>query len=91
MAVTKLDRQTSHRFPFFLPDGHRFLFYAAGVSETAGIYVGSLESGETKRLTPADTRGVYLPGMGGWLLWVRAGTLVSQRLDWKSRNSRAVR
>lgn len=25
-AVTKLDRQTNHRFPFFLPDGRQFLF-----------------------------------------------------------------
>ncbi len=88
VAVTKLDRQLSHRFPFFLPDGRQFLFFAQGTPETAGIYLGSLESGDTKRLTLADTRGVYLQGlpgmmemMGGWLVWVRAGTLVAQRLD----------
>ena len=79
VAVTKLDRQTSHRFPFFLPDGRQFLFYAQGTPETAGIYLGSLDSAETRRLTPADTAGVYLSS--GWLLWVRAGTLVAQRLD----------
>ena len=85
VAVTKLDRQGSHRFPSFLPDGRQFLFFAQGSPETAGIYLGSLESGDTKRLTPADTRGVYLPGLpemiGEWLVWVRAGTLVAQRLD----------
>jgi hypothetical protein len=36
------------------------------------------------RLTPADSAGVFLTaeasGEGGWLLWVRSGTLVAQRL-----------
>ena len=85
VAVTTLDRQTSHRFPSFLPDGRQFLFYAQGTQETAGIYLGSLDSAETRRLAAADAAGVYLPsrmgGMAGWLLWVRAGTLVAQRLD----------
>ena len=81
VAVTKLDRQTSHRFPFFLPDGRQFVFLAQGTPETAGIYLGSLDSAETHRLTPADTAAVYLSS--GWLLWVRAGTLVAQRLDLK--------
>jgi eukaryotic-like serine/threonine-protein kinase len=48
VAVTKLDRQTSHRFPFFLPDGRQFLFLAQGTPETAGIYLGSLDSTETR-------------------------------------------
>ena len=79
VAVTKLDRQRTHRFPFFLPDSRQFLFYASGTPETAGIYLGSLDSAETRRLTPSDTAGVYLSS--GWLLWVRGGTLVAQRLD----------
>ena len=83
VAVTKLDRQQSHRFPQFLPDGRQFLFYAQGTPETRGIYLGSLDSDETKRLTAADTAGVYAPS--GWLLWVRAGTLVAQRLDLERR------
>ena len=81
MEVTKPDRQgqTSHRFPNFLPDGRQFLFFARGNPETAGIYLGSLDSAETKRLTLTETAGIYIPS--GWLLWVRAGTLVAQRLD----------
>jgi Tol biopolymer transport system component len=78
-AVTKPERQPSHRYPFFLPDGRQFLFYALGTSETSGIYLGSLDSGDTTRLTAADTRGVYLSS--GWLLWVRGQALVAQRLD----------
>ena len=78
-AVSKLDQQQSQRHPFFLPDGHHFLFYVQGTAEASGIYLGSLDSADTQRLTAADTRGVYLPS--GWLLWVRAQALVAQRLD----------
>ena len=81
-AVTKLDQQPSHRHPFFLPDGRQFLFYATGTADASGIYLGSLDSGDTKRLTAADTRGVYLSS--GWLLWVRAQALVAQRLERKA-------
>ena len=50
-----------------------------GAPDTAGIYLGALDMSAPTRLTPADSGGVYLPT--GWLLWVRAGTLVAQRLD----------
>lgn len=79
VAVTKLEKQNSHRFPQFLPGGQKFLFYAQGSSEAAGIYLGSLDSPETKRLAAADTAGVYSPE--GWLLFIRGGTLQAQRLD----------
>ena len=53
VAVTKLDRQLSHRLPQFLPDGRQFLFSALGAAgEASGIYVGSVDSADTKRLTP---------------------------------------
>jgi Tol biopolymer transport system component len=78
VAVTKLDRQGSHRAPVFLPDARRFLYYALGIQDESGIYLGSLDSPETTRLTAAETGGVYL---AGWLLWVRSGSLVAQRLD----------
>ncbi len=94
--VTTLDRQGSHRFPVFLPDGRHFLFYAYGGPDTAGIHLGTLDAGAPTRLTAADTAGTYLPAgagrdggpggaealrEGGWLLWTRAGTLQAQRLD----------
>ena len=82
VAMMKLDRRSSHRFPSFLPDGRQFLFYATGTAETSWIQLGALGSAETRRLTVADMPGVYLSLRdGGWLLWVRAGTLVAQRLD----------
>ncbi len=83
--VTTLDRQTSHRFPVFLPDGRHFLFYAQGGPDTGGIHLGALDAGAPTRLTAADTAATYLPSEalreGGWLLWTRAGTLVAQCLD----------
>jgi serine/threonine protein kinase/Tol biopolymer transport system component len=81
IAVTRLDppHHTGHRFPRFLPDGRRFLFYAAGDPDSAGIYLGSLDGGEPTRLTAAESAGAYLPP--GWLLFVRQGTLVARRLD----------
>ncbi len=94
VAVTTLDQQVSHRFPFFLPDGRQFLFSAAGMRDTAGmeaggIYLGSIDSTEAHRLTPADTAGAaYLPS--GWLLWVRDETLVANVWTWNGRRSWAT-
>jgi serine/threonine protein kinase/Tol biopolymer transport system component len=79
-AVTRLDppRQISHRFPHFLPDGHHFLFYSLGVVETSGIYLGSLDSSDTKRLASANGEAEYLAGM---IAFVRQTTLLAQHLD----------
>ena len=82
--------QVGHLAPQFLPDGRRFLFTALGAPDATGIYIGTLDGGAPIRLTPNDSTGTYLPegpeGVGpfrgsGWMLWVRAGTLVAQRLD----------
>ncbi len=86
--------QEGHHYPQLLPDGRRFLFRSSG-ADAAGIYLSALDGGVPTRLTPADGSAVYLPsGLGradptsladrstsGWLLWVRAGTLVVQPLD----------
>jgi hypothetical protein len=79
-AVTRVDppRQISHRFPYFLPDGHHFLFYSLGdVVETSGIYLGSLDSSDTKRLAAANSGAKYLAGM---IVFVRQTTLLAQTL-----------
>ncbi len=83
VAVTTLGpQQAGHVAPYFLPDGRQFLFYVRGTPDTAGIYLGALDGSAPTRLTPADSGGVYLRRqLAGWLLWVRAGTLVAQRLD----------
>ena len=76
--------QTSYVFPWFLPDGRHVLFYAYATSDdVAGVYVGSLDSSESKRLAGADTAAVY-DSQSGHLLFVRQGTLLAQRFDLKT-------
>jgi serine/threonine-protein kinase len=67
----------------FLPDGRQFLYFAVGTADTQGIYLGSLDSPTVTRLTTAASAGNYLAG--GWLVWVREGVLVAQRLDLEQR------
>jgi Tol biopolymer transport system component len=78
-AVALESRRFGYGHPHFLPDGRRFLYSAAGNPDESGIYIGALGSDATTRLTSADGDALYLPN--GWLLWVRAGILVAQRLD----------
>jgi hypothetical protein len=54
------------------------LFYVPSGPDR-GIHLGELEGAAPIRLTDADSGGRYLPS--GWLIWVRAGALVAQRLD----------
>ena len=60
-VVTRLDspQQRSHSSPHFLPDQRHFLFFVTGSSEARGVYVGQLDSLDTKRLFDADTPAVY--------------------------------
>ncbi|MEQ1760881.1 MAG: protein kinase [Vicinamibacterales bacterium] len=71
--------QNNHRFPVFLPDGRRFLFYALGSEGTAGLHMGSVDSSDVVRLTAADSAGAYLPG--GWVAWVQQGVLLARQLN----------
>ena len=87
--VTKLDesqRQSTHRWPYFLPDGHHFIYRVGGTGATAqnennGIYLGSLESQEQRLILRADTSAAYA---SGYLLFGREGTLMVQPFDEKS-------
>ncbi len=65
--------------PFFLPDGHHFLFTVGGSPAAGGIYLGDLTGGAATRLTNVRGTPVYLPT--GWMLWAQDGALVAQRLD----------
>jgi eukaryotic-like serine/threonine-protein kinase len=81
VAVTKLPPQLfTHRFPSFLPDGRHFLYFeTTGSPDTSGIFVGSLDSNETKHLLVADTSALF--SAPGELLFVRLGTLLRQSFD----------
>jgi Tol biopolymer transport system component len=79
--ITAMDRprQTSHRFPQFLPDGRQFLYYAVGTPEARGVYVADLNGSQPRRLVDADTAAVY--HSSGYLFFVRHGTLFAQQFD----------
>lgn len=85
--VTRLDasrRETTHRWPQFLPDGRHFLYFArtsvgGAEAEKNGIYVASLDSNEKKFILRGESNAVYVPS--GWLLYWRDGNLLAQRFD----------
>ncbi|MCA1580874.1 MAG: protein kinase [Acidobacteria bacterium] len=87
--VTKLDesrRETTHRWPSFLPDGKHFLYLAAShsvgtESEVHAIYSGSLDGESPKLLIAARSKPLYA---AGHLLFVRQGTLMAQSFDARS-------
>jgi len=75
-TVSAASRQISHRFPAFLPDGRHFIFL---VWPSNTIWIGSLDSGETKQLLSSDSQAEY--AAPGFILFTRQGTLVAQRFD----------
>ncbi len=85
VQVTKLDEQRgeeSHRWPYFLPDGHHFLYLAAnfgGKFEINAIFVGSLDSGEKTFVVNTSSNAAY--AAPGYLLYARDNALLAQRFD----------
>lgn len=86
VAITKLNearRETTHRYPWFLPDGRHFLYLAgshsSGVkSEANAIYIASLDGKIDQILFNARSNPVYA---GGYLLYVRDRVLMAQPFD----------
>jgi serine/threonine protein kinase len=68
----------SHRWPSFLPDGRHFLYLVQNGEQT-GIFVGSLDSTETKRVASDLSNAAY--ATPGYLLFVRGNTLMGQSFD----------
>jgi serine/threonine protein kinase/Tol biopolymer transport system component len=66
-----------HRFPQFLPDGRSFLFNVRG--REPGLYAGSLDSLQTRRVLADVTHGFYVAP--GYLLFQRGRALLAVRFD----------
>ena len=82
VAVTVLDRtheENSHRWPQFLPDGRHFLFVVRAAREHAGIYVGSLDAPERRRLLGGAFS--FASAAGHRVFFVKEGTLLTQTFD----------
>jgi Tol biopolymer transport system component len=83
VAVTALNearQETSHRHPWFLPDGRHFLYLAiSSKPENSGVFVGSLDSKESTRLASTALRAAF--AAPDHLLFMRESTLMAQRFD----------
>jgi len=83
-SVTNIDptQHDSHRWPFFLPDGKHFLYYAAGHDDIShshdGLYIGSVDGGAGKFLLHTHANGAYA---SGHLLFMNDHVLMAQPFD----------
>src|SRR5262249_1287885 len=86
-SVAKPDpklQETDFSNPYFLPDGHHFLYnVVGGQKEGRGIYVGSLDGRVRQRLIGADSNAEdAATGSGGGLMLVgNDGVLLGQPFD----------
>ena len=72
--------ETAHFAPWFLPDGHHFLFVALSAdSENRRVFVADFASRTRKQLPIEGTRTIYVSP--GYLLFARDGALMAQRFD----------
>jgi serine/threonine protein kinase/WD40 repeat protein len=82
--ATVLDRtkHSTHRWPWFLPDGKHFLFLATnhtgGDPKQNGIYFGSVDNNETHLIVTADSGAQYA---SGYLLYRADTALVAQPFE----------
>jgi eukaryotic-like serine/threonine-protein kinase len=75
--------ENSHRWPYFLPDGRHFIYWARstrGVREHT-VYVGSLGSLDAKPVMKSELMALYVPN---YLLFLRDQTLMAQPFNTRS-------
>jgi hypothetical protein len=81
-TLTDRKKHTTHRWPYFLPDGKHVLYLAANHanprSEESGIYVVSLDGGAPQRLMSSYSSAQYASGS---LLSVRDTSLMATPFD----------
>ena len=84
--ITVLDSlrdETTHRWPWFLPDGDHYLYYArsgmVGDADKDAVYIGSLKDSTSKTFLMKHMGNVIYAR--GHLLFARGGALTVQRFD----------
>jgi eukaryotic-like serine/threonine-protein kinase len=81
VAITKFHpprKDTTHRWPSWLPDGRRFLYLASesgSEDESSAIFIASVDGKENRLLLQASSNVAYA---SGHLLFVRERTLMAQ-------------
>ncbi|MCU1307576.1 MAG: serine/threonine protein kinase [Acidobacteriaceae bacterium] len=84
VALTQLDKaqQTSHRWPFFLPDGKHFLYLAINHDPSHAaydaVYYASLDGRENRQLFRSGSNVLY---GSVFLLFARVDQLMAQPFD----------
>jgi serine/threonine protein kinase/Tol biopolymer transport system component len=84
--VTQIDftQFTSHRWPFFLPDGEHFIYLAANhrlpSDSRNALYVTSVNGGTPKRIISSVANGIVA---GSYLFFCRNNGLFAQEFDLK--------
>jgi len=82
--ATLLDKtkHDTHRWPWFLPDGKHFIYFATnhtgGDPKQNGIYFGSIDNTETHLVVATDSAAQY---SSGYLLYHSNTALVAQPFD----------
>jgi len=76
--------ELSHRWPQFLPDGRRFVFFSRNAQqEKEGVYLASLDGGASVPIAETNFAGIFAPP--GRLLYVIDGALVARNFDLDQR------
>jgi eukaryotic-like serine/threonine-protein kinase len=84
VPATSIDshKHSTHRWPFFLPDGRHFLYlatnHAGGDPQANGIYFASIDGGEPQFLRSCVSNAVYANGQ---LLFHAQTALMAQPFD----------
>jgi eukaryotic-like serine/threonine-protein kinase len=89
VPVTKLDTarsESSHRWPFALPDGKHFLYFSrisstAGEAEGHAVYLAGVDGSDNRMVLHTASNATYA---GGSLLYIRGSTLMAQRFELSS-------
>ncbi|WP_035357720.1 PD40 domain-containing protein [Edaphobacter aggregans] len=78
--ITNL-KETSHRWPTFLPDGRHFIFFVSDEEQPdmQGLYAGSLDTKERHLVVKTFVGTAY--ENGGTIVYVRDGAIVTQPFD----------
>jgi serine/threonine protein kinase/Tol biopolymer transport system component len=72
--------ETAHAWPQFLPDNTHFIYMVISRKpEYSGIYLGSIDSAETRQLLKTDVRAEFV--QPGFLVFVRDNAVMAQRFD----------
>jgi len=81
--VTTLDAsqgETSHRWPWFLPDGRHFLLTSRSTeANKTALFVGDLDSQKRVRVHGTESNAMYSPP--GYLLFIHQHTLMAEPFD----------